>query len=172
MEKREKELNLDKQIIDFMKDAKTAAGMIDYYTERKKKATDELRELFRKKQAREYFVEDYEGKVLKAKLVERNKVVYDLIAMRENLSPKKLKLVSRSRLIADKGELREFIDRYPNLRDELRKAIKRVIEVDEDKLANAIEIGKVTLEDLEGCYKIESSEQIRLSLIEEKADDE
>ena len=104
-------------------------------------------------------------KFLQALVYQTKKIDYDVDAIKAKLSREQRELVTRSIMIAEESGLRAFIKQHPELRNEIKQFVNKVVMIDEHKLGLALEHGNVTLKDIEGCYEVKENNVFKLQRV-------
>lgn len=109
----------------------------------------QIKSLMKDNRVNEYIVDDNSEKQLSAKVYSRISLQYDFEGIKSVLPKKVLKKVSDTMFTIEQNGLSEFLSNHPELRGELTGFIERQVNINEHKLAIALNQHLFELSDID-----------------------
>lgn len=128
----------------------------------------EIKDMMREEEVDSYIFDDGSEKDLKVSYTTNCRISYDLVKIQNSLSKKKLAKVSDALYMADEDGLKEFLKENPEMKDELKKFIKKAYIINEGKLAKALNENKITKEEISTGYKNLEYNTLRIQRVKKK----
>lgn len=107
-----------------------------------------------------FYVDNDEDTLLKESMIEKTKYIYDFDAILESLDKEQRKAVISKSYEIDSKAYKKLLKRHPELKKELKKIITVNKEIDQEKLANAIQSGIISIDSIKEHITEETSKQM------------
>ena len=149
------------KIKDLMLKIESNKRKIQELNEETSNLSKELINKLQSKKLKNYILEDEES-LLNATVVERNALSFNLDMLKKKLGKANFNEITESNVEVDKAELRELFSSNPGLKKELKSALIITKVLNENKLKKLIDKGEISKEEIEGTYKVKTSNYLRL----------
>lgn len=130
----------------------------------KKVLSEKLMNEMDEKNISDFVIDDGDKKLLSIKNIKMSKIKYD-IAKAKQILGNKVKQYCDKEYNVDKVELDIFLQKYPEIKRDLKKVISTKYNISESKIENAYSMGEINMDEIKCFSDIKTTNYIRCSRI-------